>query len=63
MGFQNLVSLVPYGNTWRAMRRLLHQQFHPQASLQYRPAEIEGTHDFLRRLLDSPNDFFEHVTQ
>ncbi|KII84590.1 hypothetical protein PLICRDRAFT_179402 [Plicaturopsis crispa FD-325 SS-3] len=62
MGFGNLVSLVPYGDKWRAMRRLLHREFHPQAILRYIPNEIEAAHDFLRRLLDSPDDFSESIT-
>ncbi|KII84568.1 hypothetical protein PLICRDRAFT_117453 [Plicaturopsis crispa FD-325 SS-3] len=62
MGFDDLVPLVPYGDTWRAMRRFLHREFHPQASLQYRPFQIEATHDFLRRLLESPDNFSTHIT-
>ncbi|KII84582.1 hypothetical protein PLICRDRAFT_117752, partial [Plicaturopsis crispa FD-325 SS-3] len=61
MGFGNLLVLLPYGDTWRAMRRLLQREFSPHASLQYSPLVVEATHDFLRRLLESPDEFSAHT--
>ncbi|KII84599.1 hypothetical protein PLICRDRAFT_354147 [Plicaturopsis crispa FD-325 SS-3] len=62
MGFGDFLSLVPYGERWRAMRRLFHRELHPQAAIQFRPLEIDATHDLLRRLGDTPDDFFAHIT-
>ncbi|KII84574.1 hypothetical protein PLICRDRAFT_179390 [Plicaturopsis crispa FD-325 SS-3] len=60
MGFEGFLSGIPYGETWRAIRRLFHREFHPKAALQFRPLEIEATHDLLRRLLDFHDDFSAH---
>ena len=50
-----------YGTRWRNMRREFHRYFHPTASQQYRPIEVKATHELIRRLLDTPSEFLEHI--
>ena len=47
----------------RQRRRLLHQSFHPTASLQYRPFELRATHGLLRRLLNNQDDVVGELRQ
>jgi len=54
---------MPYGEYWREHRRLFHQEFHPTATLRYRPQEVKGTHQLLRRLLNTPDDWMSHLRQ
>ncbi|KII86913.1 hypothetical protein PLICRDRAFT_273725 [Plicaturopsis crispa FD-325 SS-3] len=61
MGWDWMMAFAPYGERWRALRRLFHREFHPQAAMQFRPLEIEAAHDLLRRFVTSPEDFDEHL--
>ena len=45
------------------MRQEFHRFFHPTAALQYRSIESNATLGLLRRLLDRPNDFMDHIKQ
>ncbi|THH14926.1 hypothetical protein EW146_g5474 [Bondarzewia mesenterica] len=55
------LGFVPYGQRWRDMRKAFHQYFHPTATLQYHPIEERATVELLKRLLDTPEDFIEHL--
>ncbi|KAF9016760.1 cytochrome P450 [Hymenopellis radicata] len=61
MGWDFMFGFMPYGDEWRALRRLFQQEFHPGAAQRYRPTELRATHGLLRRLLDDPEDFYLHI--
>ena len=56
-------SLLPYGVSWRRRRRSFHHFFNINAVSQYMPIQRREVHAFLRRLLDTPDDFFHHIRQ
>ncbi|KAF7975318.1 hypothetical protein HWV62_9741 [Athelia sp. TMB] len=60
MGSNNIVFL-PYGDLWRASRRVIHQEFKPLATQQYNPSQTKATRDLLHRLLESPDRWLEHL--
>lgn len=53
-------SVMPYGQWWREHRRAFWQVFHPGAMRGYRDTERAFAHDFLRKLLTSPEDIEKH---
>ncbi|KAF7977702.1 hypothetical protein HWV62_2964 [Athelia sp. TMB] len=52
---------MPYGEVWRSHRKAFHREFQPQFVSRHHPKQIKATHDLLRRLLTSPQDWYEHV--
>lgn len=54
---------IPYNDAWKARRRLFHKQFTPTAAMRYRPKQLKTTHVMLDRLLETPGEFMEHLTQ
>ncbi|KAF4599322.1 hypothetical protein EYR40_006414 [Pleurotus pulmonarius] len=52
-----------YGEDWRQCRKLFHHEFHPVASRRFQPREIKATNQFLRALLETPEDYVEHLRQ
>ncbi|THH17674.1 hypothetical protein EW146_g3176 [Bondarzewia mesenterica] len=56
-----VLCFIPYGPRWRAIRKAFHGHFHPTATLQYQPMELKASHELLRRLLDKPEEFVEHL--
>ncbi|KZP30151.1 cytochrome P450 [Athelia psychrophila] len=55
-------ALMPYGDTWRAQRRLAAKGFGGQTSVsRYNPAFTRGAHGLLRRLLETPEVWNEHL--
>jgi hypothetical protein len=48
---------MPYGDAWRARRRVFHGVNLPARVGQYRALEAEQTHLFLRELLREPSSF------
>ncbi|KAG6899467.1 hypothetical protein C0993_010110 [Termitomyces sp. T159_Od127] len=61
MGWDFLTGFMPYGELWREHRRLVHQSFHPNAALRFRPQELKASRGLLRRLLKDPNDVLGHL--
>ncbi|KAA1467206.1 CyP450 monooxygenase [Dentipellis sp. KUC8613] len=61
MGFYWSVGFTPYNEWWKHSRRLFHQYFQPSAVVRFQPKKLRATHNFLRRLADSPEDFRDHV--
>ncbi|KAJ7607912.1 cytochrome P450 [Roridomyces roridus] len=45
----------------RAHRRLFHGVFHEQAAKKFLPAQLSATHQLLRRMLHTPEDFVAHL--
>ncbi|KAI0758757.1 cytochrome P450 [Fomes fomentarius] len=50
-----------YGESWRERRRVFHQYFHPNATLNYRPRELKVARELMRRLLESPDEYMTHL--
>ncbi|KAJ3505494.1 hypothetical protein NLJ89_g7384 [Agrocybe chaxingu] len=61
VGWSWLFGFMAYGEPWRERRRLFQQHFHPNEIKIHQPREVEYTHKMLRRLLDSPERFMEHI--
>ena len=55
--------LLPYGVWWRRQRRSFHQYFNINAVSKYMPIQKREVHAFLRRLLDTPDNFYDHIRQ
>ncbi|KAJ7132665.1 cytochrome P450 [Mycena filopes] len=63
MGWDFHLSMMKYGNKWRAHRRLFAQGLSSTNSLKFRPREVAASHALLRRLLSSSAAFRAHVKQ
>ncbi|KAF8884185.1 cytochrome P450 [Infundibulicybe gibba] len=61
MGWDVIMSFLPYGSAWRARRRLFHEHFHLSAVEKYKPIQARGSRDFLQRLLDNPDNFMHLI--
>ncbi|KAI0718523.1 cytochrome P450 [Cerioporus squamosus] len=59
-GLSWLLSGVPYGDRWRAIRRNFHQHMNARAITKYRSVQERETKNFLVRLLENPKDFSAH---
>ena len=57
------IGLQPYGIWWRRHRKAFHQYFTIDAVSKYQPIQRREVHAFLRRLLDTPDNFLHHVRQ
>jgi len=55
--------LIPYGQWWRRHRRVFHEHFHPNAIRKYQPVQAREAHAFIKRLLESPKKFKQHIRQ
>ncbi|KZP22542.1 cytochrome P450 [Athelia psychrophila] len=63
MGWGNNVVFSSYGDFWRASRKVMHQEFKPLAVHNFHPGQIKAVRQLLRRLLDSPDLWLEHLKQ
>ena len=63
MGLSYDFGFMPYGERWKERRKIFHQEFNTTAAAKHRPAELSGARDLLGRLLDTPNDFMNHLRQ
>lgn len=61
MGWDWATSLMPYGERWRANRRIVHYFFHEQASKRYHESQTRTNLAFLYALLDAPESFMQHI--
>jgi len=61
MGFGWSLGFTPYNEWWKHSRKLFHKHFQPSAVPQFRPKKIKAAHGFLRKLIDSPELFHEHM--
>ncbi|KAF9450386.1 cytochrome P450 [Macrolepiota fuliginosa MF-IS2] len=61
MGWEYLLSFLPYGDWWRRQRRVFHEYFHPNIVHKYQNIQLNTARAFLRRLLKSPDDFVLHI--
>jgi len=63
MGWDWLFGFMQYNEAWKERRRLFQTKFHPLDTGSYQPKELEHTHKLLKRLLESPEHFAEHIRQ
>jgi cytochrome P450 len=61
MGLEWSFILMPYGDEWRAHRRLAAKGFDAHVIPKYNLTFTRNAHDLLRRLLESPEAWHEHV--
>ncbi|KAH9941402.1 cytochrome P450 [Amylocystis lapponica] len=61
VGFDYHFAFMKYGEQWREYRRVFHQHFNASASRRHQPKSAEGARELLRRLLESPDEFMEHL--
>ncbi|KAM6492078.1 Cytochrome P450 [Amanita muscaria] len=61
MGFDFNFGFLPYGDRWRAQRKLMIQVFHKTSTKNLQPHMLKATHDLLRRFVDSPNDIIGNI--
>ena len=57
------IGFLPYGPTWRHLRREFHINFLPTELEAFRPFEQRAVHRLLRNLLASPDKFSKHLRQ
>lgn len=53
----------PYDQEWRDARKIAHREFSAEACKKHRPVLIKETHKLLRRFLQSPEDFMDHMSK
>ena len=53
--------MLPYGDVWRASRRIFVKHFDPSNPSLHQPREIVYVRRFLGQLLQKPNDFLLHI--
>ncbi|KAG1821987.1 cytochrome P450 [Suillus subaureus] len=61
LGFGFNTILMKYGARWRYQRRIFHQAFRAEASLNYRPMQQRKAQQLIRNMLDTPEKFVSHV--
>ena len=65
MGWAQIVTLAPYGERFRDMRRLIHKTLGARSQdeqiKRYFPLEEYEAHRFLKRLLTTPEDYVTHI--
>ncbi|KAJ7055701.1 cytochrome P450 [Mycena amicta] len=61
MGWNFNFSFMKYGDRWRKLRRLFHQDFNADGMVKYFPKHRTACHELLRRLLRDPDRFLEHM--
>ncbi|KAJ3936334.1 MAG: cytochrome P450 1 [Lentinula lateritia] len=60
-GGENLLSVECYSDKWRRDRRVFQQTFRQAAIAQFYPVQYNKVHEFLRKLLLTPEDFMQHI--
>ncbi|EJD46841.1 putative CyP450 monooxygenase [Auricularia subglabra TFB-10046 SS5] len=61
MGWMWNIGLMPYGPWWRQHRRVLQHFFNEGASRAYNELQARNNIQFLKSLLDTPDDYRHHV--
>ncbi|KAH8102190.1 cytochrome P450 [Cristinia sonorae] len=63
MGGDSMFSIMRYGSSWRAHRRMFHQHFHAAVVQNYRPIQLQQTRALLSWLLDAPENTRKRIRQ
>jgi len=61
IGMGWMISSMPYGERWRKTRRAFHQYFNIGVVDNHQEIQLKEARAFLRRLKDTPDQFFHHV--
>ncbi|KAF4616642.1 hypothetical protein D9613_008328 [Agrocybe pediades] len=61
MGWDFHFAFSDYGASWRRRRRLMHYNFHPTATMRFRPKLVKAARNLLARFLDTPDDVIGNV--
>ncbi|KAI0040853.1 cytochrome P450 [Auriscalpium vulgare] len=61
MGFTPSIVLSPYGEHWKAMRRLTQQSLNRASSLQFLPSQLYDARVLLQQLLDNPDKAIPNI--
>ena len=61
LGFDQTVVLAPYGDRWRAARKLFSSAFGPGKPIQsLHPIVLEEVREFAKRLSENPQELYKH---
>lgn len=52
---------LQYGNRWRLHRKMFNHSFNKQASMAYKPMQMQKVREMLQRLIITPQDYVKHV--
>ncbi len=64
MGWNDIIGLAPYGETFRAHRKLLHSVLGSKSTIRtFYPMEEQEALTLMKRLLDSPEKLHSHISQ
>ena len=64
MGWDNVITHMPYGDRFRKHRRWMHDHFQTKTALEgYRPIQRRETYTLLSGLLESPAAFLSHINR
>jgi cytochrome P450 len=61
MGWDWVLSLMPYGPRWRRHRAKFQKHFHINLSPVYHPIQVQESHMLLRNLLTNSDNFNQHI--
>ncbi|KAF8840535.1 cytochrome P450 [Paxillus ammoniavirescens] len=56
-GWDRNLGFVPYGDHWRLSRRIVHQTFRAEASLQLRPMQLTKVREMVTNIFDDPSRY------
>ena len=63
VGWNWVISRIPYGEAWRERRRMFTKYFHPGNTDLYEPTQMEFVRKMLPRLLKDPESFLAITRQ
>lgn len=63
MGWGWALTMRPYGEAWRARRRLMQAEFDAKRAARFRPQQVKACHGLLKDILDLPDRWKEHLRQ
>ncbi|KAH9853035.1 cytochrome P450 [Lenzites betulinus] len=60
-GCENIIAFTPYGDGFRRQRKLMQSAVGINNIPKYRPLLVAETYAFLQRMIDSPEDYMQHI--
>ena len=61
MGWDKVISFLPYGKKFRRQRKMMMQHFNAQAVSQFYPIQRKELYKLLNNLLETPEGFYHHI--
>jgi len=52
---------LPYGRIWRKHRSLYQKHMNQIAIKEFQPSQLAAARSLLRKFLDTPEDYLEHI--